>query len=426
MLPGRVRILVYLLACTTCSCTTSREFPAPTLPSSIRLVNAESESEYPGPGVQRAGHKPLNILVLSGGGMYGAYPAGVLRGWTESGSRPQFDIVTGVSTGALIAPYAFLGEEYDDALERSYTAVESSDIYERRNLTTLLWSESLAYSDPLWERIVAQVTPEFLEKIAQGHREGRRLYVGTTNIDTKRSVVWDMGAIAAGEHPDKLDLFRKVLLASSSFPGLLPPVAINVEIDGQLYTELHVDGGVSASLFLHPQMLREWRRGLPDADSCKGNVYVIVAGKLYPDPTPVSRRLFQISEGSLDGVLQAQLDGDLFRVFLLSRYSGMHFGLTAVPQDFAQGTSSMTFDPKFMRELFELGRRFGLEREPWRAIPPGVDPREWQQPRTGTQLSTVHVCPLPAGLRLPRRGWREGMWSLGDFLDRVTPGRPEY
>jgi hypothetical protein len=403
------------------------------LPSSIRLVNAHADCDsswFGDPhwdgGIRRVSHRPFNVLVLSGGGMYGAYPAGVLRGWTESGSRPQFDIVTGVSTGALIAPYAFLGEEHDDELEHSYTAVESSDVYKRRPLTTLLWSDSLAYSDPLWGRIVDQVTPEFLEKIARAHREGRRLYVGTTNIDTKRPVVWDMGAIAAGDHPDKLDLFRKVLLASSSFPGFLPPVAINVQIDGQLYTELHVDGGVGASLFLHPHMLGECYCGLPSADSCKGNVYVIVAGKLYPDPTPVTRGLFQISEGSLDGVLQSQLEGDLFRVFLLSRYSGMQFSLTAVPQDFAQGTSSMTFDPKFMRELFELGRQFGVDRGPWRAVPPGVDPREWQQPRTGIQLSSEHVCPLPAGLRLPRRGWRDGVFSLGGFLDQFTPGRPEY
>src|SRR5262249_10067252 len=161
---------------------------------------------------------------------------------------------TGVSTGALIAPFALLGSEFDDALERSYTTLRDNDIFKRRLLLTLPWAESLADSSPLQRRIEAEMTPQVLERLAAAHHQGRRLYVGTTDLDAKRLVIWDVGAIAAGDDPDKLALVRKVILASASVPGLLPPVPIDVEIDGRPFTELHVDGGVSANLFLRPGM----------------------------------------------------------------------------------------------------------------------------------------------------------------------------
>ena len=370
-------------------CTTPREFPAPNLPSSARLIDEESVGTTPRSdlAVRTAGYKPSNVLVLSGGGMNGAFPAGLLQGWTESGTRPRFDVVTGISVGALIAPFAFLGAEYDAALARS-ASLQPGDLYHRRPLPALAWADSLADSGPLWRLIEAEITQDLLAKVAQAHGEGRRLYVGTTNLDTKRPVVWDLGAIAAGNDPQKLDLFRKVLLASASMPGLFPPVPINVEIDRKRYTELHVDGGVSASLFLQPKMLGVDPAG-PPPNTLGGNVYVIVAGKLFPDSFPVQRRLFQISEGSISGLLQAQFEGDLLRIYLLTLYAGARFSLAAVPQDFGAGSSSMTLDSLLMRRIFDEGRRFGRAQGPWRTTPPGIDPRERQTPRQGVQLTTA-------------------------------------
>ncbi len=389
-------------------CTPVRDFPAPNLPRCVQLIdggkagpNRPNVAARIDPAVRAVSCKATHVLVLSGGAMNGAYPAGVLKGWTDSGVRPRFDVVTGVSAGGLIGLFAFLGGEYDDALERSYTTIQASDIYRRRPLAALLWADSLADSGPLRRRIEAEVTPDVVAKVAQAYRVGRRLYVGTTNLDTTQSVVWDMGAIAAGDNPDKLELIRKVLLASCSIPGLLPPVSIDVEIDGKRYTELHVDGGVSTSLFLHPYMLGVGSASSPAPDCSAGTVSVIVAGKLYPDALPVRRRLFQVSESSLRGMLQSQMEGDLLRIYLLTLYAGMKFGLTGVPREFAEDTHSLAFDPKLMRELFEEGRRLGRTGDSWQALPPGIDPRELQMPREGVAFTTLASRPgaVPSSIR---------------------------
>jgi hypothetical protein len=328
---------------------------------------------------------PRNLLVLSGGGMNGAYTAGVLKGWTASGTRPRFDVVTGISTGALIAPFALLGSDYDDSLERAYTTARDRDIFRPRSPLLLLFADSLADSSPLLEHIRGQITPEVLAGVARAHAEGRRLYVGTTDLDHKRLVIWDLGAVAASDDPNKLELFRRVLLASASVPGFLPPVPINVEVDGQRFTELHVDGGVTASLFLRPGMLGrplKWEQSVRDDT----NVYVIVAGKLRANDEPVKRRLLPVAEDSLQAVRQAQFEGDLLRVYLLSKFAGARFGLAAVPQEFANDLSSLSFDPKVMRALFEEGFRSASNGSVWRSVPPSLTPGEQAPPRGGVRF----------------------------------------
>ena len=406
-------------------CIPAREFPAPNMPRSTRLIDEESARADLDKNtiITAGGAKPSNVLVLSGGGMKGAFPAGLLQGWTDSGKRPQFDVVTGVSVGALIAPFALLGPEYDAALERN-AAVQPDNLYHRRPLPAVAWSDSLADSGPLWQLIESEITQELIAKVAHAHREGRRLYVGTTNLDTKRLVIWDLGAIAAGNDPHRLDLFRKVLLASASMPGLLPPVAINVEIDGKPYTELHVDGGVTASLFLQPRMLGIDPAG-PPPTSLGGNVYVIIAGKLFPDSFPVQRRLFQVSEGSISSLLQAQFEGDLLRVYLLTLYAGSRFSLAALPQDFNAGADSMTLDLTLMRRIFEEGRRVGRAQGPWLATPPGVDPRERPVPRQSVRLVTAVAADEPPE---PKEGSdaasRIRAWLRQKATERYQPAPP--
>ena len=330
---------------------------------------------------------PRNVLVLSGGGANGAYTAGVLNGWTASGTRPPFDVVTGVSTGALIAPFAFLGSDYDDTLRQSYTSAKESDIFKRRWLPELLWADSLADSTPLKRKIASEITPEVLAKVVEAHRAGRRLYVGTTDLDTKRLVVWDMGAIACRENINKLGLFRDVLLASASVPGLLPPVDVQIDIDGTKYTELHVDGGVAAALFLQPAMVgvtpEQEVANTPD-DS---HVYVVVAGQLQLPRRAVKRRLTQVVEESIGGVLQSQLEGDLLKTYLLARFAGADFALTSVPKDITFESAPLAFDPVTMQKLFQTGYEHAATREGWHVVPASLTLDEQTPPRSGVEFT---------------------------------------
>ena len=378
----RVRAVALFVAASLAGCVAVRPHPAPDLPESAVLVEARRPAAPPNE-LQPVAYRPRNALVLSGGGMNGAYTAGVLKGWTAVGNRPTFDVVTGISTGALIAPFAFLGPEFDDALERSYTTLRDNDIFKRRLLLTLPWADSLADSSPLRRRIDTEVTPELLNRIALVHQQGRRLYVGTTDLDAKKLVVWDMGAIASSDDPGRLALFRKVILASASVPGLLPPVAVDVEIDGKPYTELHVDGGVSANLFLRPGMLGP-RPKPGEVTGQDATVWVIVAGKLRPEREAVSRSLLTIGGESIEGLLQSAFESDLIRVYLLARHHGARFALAAVPQDFPH-LDALKFNPELMGKLFAEGFRFGSSGAAWAAAPPGLTPAE-QAPRGGVRF----------------------------------------
>lgn len=328
----------------------------------------------------RSGGSDRNILVLSAGARDGAYSAGVLVGWSATGTRPTFDVVTGISTGALVAPMAFLGQKYDRLLEDSFTSVRTEDIYFRRPWLAVLWSDSLADSEPLRRRIDEQVTDGMLAEIAQAHLAGRRLYVGTTNLATGRLTVWDLGAIAASSNPDKRELFRKVLLASCSIPGLFPAVPIEIDVDGRRYTELHADGGITSSMLLHTLMVIDKNGGaIP-------NVYTIIAGKLSPEPRYVHRRLISVFGASVQEMLESRTRGDLSRVFLLSRMMGGRFAFTSIPQDLQVDPDSTHFDPVDMRRLFEAG--YAQAANEWRSAPPWIHPEEWPQPRSGTRFKT--------------------------------------
>ncbi|MCI0700322.1 MAG: patatin-like phospholipase family protein, partial [Planctomycetia bacterium] len=218
----------------------------------------------------RAARKPAvpsprkSILVVSGGGAYGAYSAGVLVGWTATGTRPEFDVVTGVSTGALLGAFAFLGPEFDWELQKYYTTIRDEDIYRQRKLLPSLLSESLADSAPLAKLIREVATDDRIRRVGIEHQKGRRFYVGTSDIDARRGFVWDMGAIAARDTPEDRELFRAVLLASAAIPGFFPPVRIPVTVDGKRYVERHVDGGTTSSMFFAPPWVPpEARANLP-------------------------------------------------------------------------------------------------------------------------------------------------------------------
>jgi predicted acylesterase/phospholipase RssA len=317
-----------------------------------------------------AGTDHLDILVLSGGGSHGAFGAGVLTGWTESGKRPQFDVVTGVSTGALMSVPAFLGSRYDDLLRRSYTNVQNADIYRERGLAGFL-STGLNDSNPLAGQIAAIVDEEVLAEVAAEYRKGRYLFVATTNLDSGQLVVWDMGKIAASDNPGRMVLFRSVLLASASIPGFFDPVYIASDgtVGGKI-GQMHVDGGVKA-----PILLRSW---MLNGKAPGKHVYVIVNGSLRLTATEgvVRPELVDISVRSIGELLRGLLYKTLYQAYVTTRRATSEFRLTYVPDD-ARETPATSFDPAAMREMFEIGRAVGVPgHKGWRTEPPRLEPLE--------------------------------------------------
>lgn len=343
-----------------------------------------------------------SVLIISGGGSYGAYPAGVLVGWTASGTRPQFDVVTGVSTGALIGAFAFLGPSEDCELQRSYTALRNEDIYQRYGLIRSLFSESVADTAPLARRIEELATEERIARFAAEHQKGRRFYVGTTDLDARRAVVWDMGALAARCTPESRQLFRKVLLASASIPGFFPPVRIAVTVDGRPYVERHIDGGVTSSMFFAPPWLPPGEREPPPRGWLHGSdMYMLVAGKLYPDPKPVRPRTIAIASNAVSTIVYDQTRSDLNKLFLLSAVTGMNYNLSAIPPDLDSPLESTTFSPGEMSRLFNAGYQWAAQGPRWRVTPPGYESGEGAKFRSGPVLTDVRFRQLPGDLGAP-------------------------
>jgi predicted patatin/cPLA2 family phospholipase len=348
--------------------------------------------------------RPRNILVLSGGGAYGAYSAGFMDGWTRAGTRPEFDVVTGISTGSLIAPFAFLGPDYDAKLSQLYTKVQAEDVFRIRTWVTIPFRDSIATSLPLQNLIESQITPDLMESIADEHRKGRRLYVGTTNLDTSRLVVWDLGAIACRPCPEGCRLFRDVLLASCSVPGIFPPVRVDLTVDGQPATELHVDGGVTAQMFVPSHVFAAAAAGAADDASRKptmlpaggagpppdgGNVYVVVAGKLYPDAAPVKANVLPVLGASTRAIMYAYCRADLANVYGMARAAGLRFHVTALPQSYPPLSTAVQFEQDKMVKLFGEGVTQGKLGPAWMGGPPALSPGDGDYIRTGTRLRTV-------------------------------------
>jgi hypothetical protein len=340
-----------------------------------------------------------HVLALSGGGKFGAYTAGVLNGWTAAGSRPAFDVVTGVSTGSLIATYAFLGPAYDAQLRCLYTTLDTRDVVRRRPKLAVVWSDAAYSSAPLARLIADEVDDRLLAEVATAHACGRRLFVGTTNLDARRLVIWDMGAIASGPRPDRLDLFRTVLLASCSVPGGMPPVPITVTVNGRRYTELHADGGATDGLFLRasllgidPAVVRAGRKPLVGS-----SLYIIIAGKLYADPGCVKPKLLDVAESAASSLTFSQTRGELIRLYMIALLGGMSFHLTALAQDVPVDPNSLAFEPAELRRLFDAGFCDGLAPDRWRTTPPGAEAGEQNLPRSGTDFLAPVTVPIGAG-----------------------------
>jgi predicted acylesterase/phospholipase RssA len=324
------------------------------------------------PKIVRKGARPtLNFLAISGGGSDGAFGAGLLAGWSEKGTRPEFEIVTGISTGALIAPFAFLGKRYDPVLKEIYTKYTTKDFLTKRPIRGLVGGDALSDNKPFQRLIAKYVDAGLMAEIAKEHNRGRRLLIGTTNLDAQRPVIWDAGKIAASGHPQALELLRKIFLASASIPGAFPPVYINVNADGKPFQEMHVDGGTTTQVFLMPSQLMVKDIDRKYSIRARRTIYVIRNGRLSPETEPVRDRTLSIASRSISTLIKNQGIGDLYRLHAFSRKNKMRFKLAYIPGDF-KNTSTEAFDRAYMIKLFDLGKKLGRAGYKWKTTPPGT------------------------------------------------------
>jgi predicted acylesterase/phospholipase RssA len=305
--------------------------------------------------------KPGPWLAFSSGGSDGAFGAGLINGLSASGKRPDYAVVTGVSTGALIAPFVFAGPHYDDALRDAFTKITAADVFEIGGTP-----ESFLDTWPLKDLIAKQVTPALIADIAAQYRAGRRLFIITTDLDSERSVVWNMGAIAAHGGEQAIKLFRTVLLASSSIPGAFPPVLIDVEANGRHFSEMHVDGGVGGQFFVAPAALMA---ATSDYRLPATALYVLVDSGLQPDFEVVERSTAQILAQSVGLAVKVDTRLMLDRAYLVAKRSGIGFNVASIPPSF-NAPSRGAFDPKYMKALFEAGYDLGKSSNPFDTIPP--------------------------------------------------------
>jgi predicted acylesterase/phospholipase RssA len=316
-------------------------------------------------------NSPANYLSLSGGGDDGAYGAGLLIGWSERGDRPQFNLVTGISTGALIAPFAFMGKEYDPVLREVYTKYGPGDIFIQRGLISGILGDGLSDTTPLYRLISKYIDQEFLKKVANEYStKNRWLLIGTTNLDAGVPVVWNMGKIASIGTPQALELFRKIMLASASIPGAFSPVFFDFEVDGKSLHEMHVDGGAITQVFLYPSALSQKAKDLNLKLQKQRNAFIIRNARLDPQWRETERGTLSIVQRAISSLIQTQGIGDLYRIYHNTQMDGVSFNLAFIGSDF-KFPHKTDFDTAYMQALFDYGYKQGLDGKEWQKYPPG-------------------------------------------------------
>lgn len=308
-------------------------------------------------------------LLLSGGGPDGAFGAGLLNGWTSRGDRPEFQAVTGISTGAIIALFAFLGPDYDQALREIYTTYRTEQLVTRALFTALLGGTAIGDTRGYRRLIERYVDDAVMEKLAREHARGRLLLVGTTNLDAARPVIWNLSAIAASGHPDARRLVHDVIQASSAIPGAFPPVLIPVHTaDGRVYDEMHVDGGATNQVIYFspslPMRSIDKALGVP----VDRRIYAVINNKLTKPYAPVRPRLASIAGASASSLLGGAGGGDLYRIFAIAQRDGIDMNIVAIPREFDMEATEI-FDPVYMSALFDLGYDYGLAGDRWSSRP---------------------------------------------------------
>ncbi len=312
---------------------------------------------------------PAAYLAISGGGDNGAFGAGLLDGWTKAGTRPTFKLVTGVSTGALIAPFAFLGPAYDERLKELYTSISFKDVAKMRAVVAAFFSDAMADTTPLATLVKKAVTQEMLEAIAGEYEKGRMLLIGTTDLDARRAVVWNVTEIAALRRPGALELVHKILMASAAIPGTFPPVMIDVELDGKRYEEMHVDGGTANQVFVYPAASDLAKLAKENDAARQRTLYIIRNARLDPEWAQVDRRTLPIAMRAINCLIQYQGIGDLYRIYSIARRDHVDFNLAYIPPTF-DTPHTKDFDTPYMRALYDLAYKTAAEGHEWEKHPP--------------------------------------------------------
>ncbi len=314
---------------------------------------------------------PANFLAISGGGDNGAFGAGLLCGWTVAGNRPEFKAVTGISTGALMAPFAYLGPKYDSILKEVYTQTSPKDILIERSFIAAVYNDAMADNSPLRRLVKKYITEGILKEISIEYARGRLLLITTTNLDARKTVIWNMGKIAASGHPGALDLFQKIMLASAAIPGAFPPEMIDVEINGKQYQEMHVDGGAMEQVFIYPPALKVRKISKQHGLTRKRSLYLIRNARLDPDWAEVERRTYTIAGRAITSLIHSQGIGDLYRIYSETQRDGIDYNLAYIPKTFKYPHEE-EFDNAYMNELFQTGYDMAVEGYPWEKAPPGL------------------------------------------------------
>lgn len=339
------------------------------IPESTRRIVTEQlkafSDEHPGEKL------PYRMLALSGGGSRGAYGAGILSGWTEYGNRPQFDVVTGISTGALMATAAFLGPEYDELL-RAFTEVSNDDIFTSNGITAWVSKESLYDTTPLRNMLARLIDESVLEAVADEYQSGRNLFIGTTNLDANVFTIWDMGKIANSDKPDRLRLYRDILLASAAFPVGFPPVYIDIETsEGEHYQQMHIDGGARETVFIY-DFLGEWEEVLVDMgftvdEHIDFQVYLLYNGTVFDDGKygAVNSSIASISLASIDSLMRKNLVTSIYSIWAFTLASGGTMHLSFIPSDYQPMPGVLEFDQEIMGQLYEFGYQQSLNDTGW-------------------------------------------------------------
>jgi predicted acylesterase/phospholipase RssA len=313
----------------------------------------------------------IQLLAVSGGGENGAFGAGLLCGWSEHGSRPVFELATGVSTGALTAPFAYLGSSYDPQLRFVYTGLTASSVLEKRSITAALFDDAMTDNTPLFKTISKYIDEALLAALAKAYDEGRLLLIGTSDLDAQQPVLWNIGAIAKSGHPRALDTIRRILLASAAIPGAFPPTMFDVTVDGVAYQELHVDGGAFAQAFLYPAALTRQRRERMAGGKfvVPATAYVIRNGRLDPEWAVTERRTMGIASRAISTMIAASGINDVIRMYNTTQRDGIPFNLAYIGSDFTQKLPE-PFDQGYMKALFDYGYQRARNGYQWAKSPP--------------------------------------------------------
>ena len=313
----------------------------------------------------------LQFLAISGGGENGAFGAGLLCGWTEQGSRPVFELVTGISTGALTAPFAFLGSDYDAKLRAVYTQLEPKQVLVPRFISAALWDDAMADNEPLFKTISSYLDDRMLADIAKAYDAGRLLLIASTDLDAQQPVIWNIGAIAKSGHPKAADTIRRVLLASAAIPGAFPPTMFNVTLDGKAHQEMHVDGGAFAQTFLYPPALTAQRKKRIQAKLpiLKLDAFIIRNGRLDPEWAKVERRTLGITGRAIDTMITSAGYNDVVKIYFTTQRDDIGYNLAYIGADFDMPLPT-PFDPAYMRALFDYGYQRARRGYDWSKKPP--------------------------------------------------------